>query len=65
MKNGEYEGYPIVPIEQVASKIGVFKPETEERVHTLKIFDFIQSGEFIVKYPEIAVWKIDNATLFL
>lgn len=64
LKNGEYEGYPIVPIEQVASKIGVFKPETEERVHTLKIFDFIQSGEFIVKYPEIAVWKIDNATLF-
>lgn len=51
-------------IVNVSSGSSISKPETEERVHTLKIFDFIQSGEFIVKYPEIAVWKIDNATLF-
>lgn len=56
--------FPLVRIHNVAEKVSVFKPRTEEVVYIPPIYGFIKSGSFTIDYPEIALWKLKDAIAY-
>lgn len=60
-KQGRILSAIIEPAEQLGSKVFVFKPETIEEVEMHKVYGFIASGSFKVEYPEIDLWKFEDA----
>lgn len=53
-----------VNIEDVATKIMVFKEATEEIIEMPCVYNFIKQGETTIYYPEIALWEFKNATVY-
>ncbi len=47
--------------DQLGDKVLVFKPETEDRIELQDIFEFCREGSFMVKCPEVDVWRFENA----
>lgn len=51
----------IVPAEEEGKKIFVFKTPSIEKVDIANVYNFASSGSFDVTYPEIALWKFNDA----
>lgn len=60
---GKIKCATIVNAQTRGTKIHVFKEETIEKVPINKVFGFIVDGSFSVNYPEIDLWKFENATV--
>lgn len=57
----KYKKYNIVPPETLGVAVCVFKPETRETVKLMRVLGFIEDGDFTLTYPEINLWRFDNA----
>lgn len=55
---------PIVQSNEVSEKILILKDETEEAMPLSKVYGIIEGGEIYSKNPELAVWKVHDATVF-
>lgn len=60
-KQGRILSAVVEPAGLLGSKVFVFKPETIEEVEMHKVYGFIESGSFKVDYPEIDLWKFEDA----
>lgn len=64
LKTGKFKRYSIVPINEVAEEIAIFKEETEEEFFVHKIYGFIKRGSFITTMPKLPLWRIKNAEVY-
>ena len=55
---------PISPLSEIGEKVYVFKERTVEHFDFIKTYGFLEGGGYDVDYPEIDVWKINNAMVF-
>lgn len=53
----------IINAQTEGKKIHIFKEETIETIPINKVYGFIVDGAFKVKYPEIDLWKFEDATV--
>lgn len=53
-----------VNYEDVAEKVLEVKPRTLEEIEMPQIMNFISKGSFLVDYPEINIWKFQDARVF-
>lgn len=60
---GKYKSYNIVEPGDLGSPVFVFKPETQETVKLMRVFGFIEEGDFTITYPELDVWCFENAEI--
>jgi len=60
---GKYKKYTIIKPDSIGKSICVFKPETHEVVKLMRVYGFIEDGEFSLTYPEINVWCFENASV--
>lgn len=60
---GNYKTYTIVEPNAIGESFYVFKPETRETVKLMRVFGFIEEGEFTLTYPKIDLWRFDNASV--
>lgn len=59
---GKYKTYSIVEPNIIGQSVLVFKPETREVVKLMRVYDFIEDGEFTHIYPEIDLWRFEKAS---
>lgn len=64
IKNKVYVEAPIVDISSLGEKVGVFKNRTIEHVDFVKVYGFHMGGGMDIDYPEIDLWKIEDAIIF-
>lgn len=64
VKSGSVVVTDIIPPEEAGKKISVFKPATVETFKYPRVYNFIKDASFEIEYPEIALWKFNNATVF-
>ena len=53
----------IIEFQSCGTKIHVFKEPTIEEVPMNEVYGFIKEGSFKILYPEISLWKFENATV--
>lgn len=63
-KLGEISKVSFADFSDCAEKILVVKDPTEEIIDLPQIYGFIKEGSMVVNFPEVALWKFDNATVF-
>ena len=56
-----YKQFCIVKPTVIGEPIQVFKPETKETVKLMRVYGFIEEGEFSLTYPEIDIWRFEDA----
>lgn len=61
---GEVHHVEYAKITDYAEKVCTVKEKTEELIEMPRIVNFIKSGEFVVEYPEINIWKFKDAKCF-
>lgn len=59
---GKYKTYSIVTPNEIGLSVSVFKPETRETVKLMRVLGFIEEGDFTLTYPEIDLWRFEDAT---
>jgi len=64
LKIGVVKKTQIVTPDGEGEKVALFKPNTVETFEFPKVFNFIRKASFTIEYPEIALWKFSNATVF-
>ena len=57
-----YKLYTIVAPNEIGESVFVFKSETQETVKLMRVFGFIESGEFTLTYPKIDLWCFKDAS---
>ena len=60
---GKFKSYKVVSPDVLGRAAYVFKPETHETVKLMRVYGFIEDGEFSLTYPEIDLWCFDNASV--
>lgn len=60
---GKFKSYKVVSPDVLGRAAYVFKPDTHETVKLMRVFGFIEDGEFSLTYPEIDLWCFDNASV--
>ena len=63
-KTGKITRVGYVDINDYAEKVSTVKEKTEEIIEMPRIVGFIKSGDFVVEFPEINLWKFKDATCF-
>ena len=64
LASGEFGKGTILNFHECGTKISVFKECTNETISLAPIYKNIQSGSFVIDWPEIALWKIKNAVVY-
>lgn len=62
LKLGKYKNFSIVPPNEIGQSLFVFKPKTQETVKLMRVLGFIEEGDFSLTYPEIDLWRFENAS---
>ena len=58
----KYKTYSIVEPNIIGQSVLVFKPETQEIVKLMRVYGFVEDGEFTHIYPEIDLWCFEKAS---
>lgn len=59
---GGYKTFAIASPDELGESVFVFKQETRETVKLMRVFGFIEDGDFTLTYPEIDLWCFKNAS---
>lgn len=60
---GKYKEYSIVKPDALGQPVYKFKPETRETIKLMRVYGFIEGGDFTLTYPEINLWRFEEATV--
>ena len=61
---GMIKEMPIVDLSEIGEKIAIFQEKQIEHFNIPKSYNFIENGHYDIDYPEIALWRIKNCSLF-
>ena len=64
VKTGSVIVTDIISPEEAGEKVVVFKPATTETFKYPKVYQFINDASLEIEYPEISLWKYNNAVIF-
>lgn len=64
LASGKYVNYAFTEPDKIGKPFCVFKPETTETIKLMRVYGFIENGEFTINYPEIKLWLFENVSVF-
>ncbi len=64
LASGKYINYAFTEPDKIGKPFCVFKPETTETIKLMRVYGFIENGEFTINYPEIKLWIFENVSVF-
>lgn len=60
---GKYKTYSIADPGEIGQSVYIFKPETRETIKLMRVYGFIEDGDFTLTYPEIDLWSFDDSSV--
>lgn len=64
LKDGSIFEARIVKPEDMGIKVAIYKEQTDEEFVLPKVHGFLKESRFVIDYPEIALWRFEDASVF-
>lgn len=59
----KFRKYSIVAPDLIGDSVAIFKPVTYEKVKLMRVVGFIDKGDFSLTYPQIDLWRFNEASV--